>query len=251
MFKDFYIDDDVYLKIEIDKLLFSRQSAYQKIEVCDTKGVLGRVLAIDNVIQLSENDYYNYHQGFIEPALNSARGINNCLIIGGGDGVLANFVLKNGIPRVTQIEIDSMVIDVCKRFFSHLNENSFDKIDLHIGDGLEFIKKTHGDFDLILCDLTDGYSENDNSFSIFTDEFFKNIKAVMSERSIILFQTDLPFWWDENRKNTLIKVSNYFKEFGSYHTPVHSYGGLSSYVWGSDKTIIKESFFEGDLKKWK
>jgi spermidine synthase len=251
MFKDFYIDDNAYLRIEIDKLLFSTQSAYQKIEVYDTRSVLGRVLAIDNIVQVSENDYYNYHQGFIEPAMNSNKDLEACLIIGGGDGILANFALKNKISHVTQVEIDQAVIDVCKKFFSHVNENSFDKIDLHVGDGLHFVKETNKKFDLVLCDLTDGCDESDNSFSIFTEDFFKNIKSKMNEKSVILFQTDLPFWWDENRKNTLAKVSNYFKHSGSYSTPVHSYGGLSSYVWASDETIIKEHFFEGDLKKWK
>ena len=69
--------------------------------------------------------------------------------------------------------------------------------------------------------------------------------SFINDKSIIIFQTDLPFWWDEQRVNTLQKVGYHFNNCGSYVTPVHSYGGMSSFVWASDESIITDKIFNG------
>ena len=245
MYKDFYIDETVFYKIKIKQLLYSGYSQYQKIEVFETDSALGRVLALDDVIQVCTGDYYNYHQGFVEPALKANPDISNTLIVGGGDGVMAKFLIDSGIQDITQVEIDQKVINVCNQYFTNINDCALDKINLFVTDGIKFVKRSKDKYDLILCDLTDSYDENNSSFKIFTDDFFKDVKKIMNDKSIIIFQTDLPFWWDEQRVNTLQKVGSHFNNCGSYVTPVHSYGGMSSFVWASDESIITDKIFNG------
>ncbi|KAF2314696.1 hypothetical protein GH714_030074 [Hevea brasiliensis] len=64
------------------------------------------------------------------------------LLIGGGDGgILREISRHSSVDRIDICEIDKMVIDAYKRFFPDIAIGYEDpRVNLHIGDGVEFLK---------------------------------------------------------------------------------------------------------------
>ena len=81
-------------EIKIKKRLINKKSNFQKIEIFDTF-TYGRVLALDGVIQVTEKDEYAYSEMLVHPAMQAmSKKAKKILIIGGGDGAVAEEVLK-------------------------------------------------------------------------------------------------------------------------------------------------------------
>tara|TARA_R100000231_G_scaffold44914_1_gene38832 strand:- start:1921 stop:2706 length:786 start_codon:yes stop_codon:yes gene_type:complete len=251
-YKEFYIDEGVSLKTSVKEVLYSNKSEYQKIEVVDTEK-FGVVLCLDDTVQVCTKDYHNYHMAFISAARDKLRSGESALIIGGGDGVLARFLINDGVTDITQVELDPKVVSVSRRYLYGMHKDSFDEIKVEIGDGAEFVKNTDKKFDYVFCDVTDfceSHENYQNSGKVFTDEFFSNLKNVMTENSVFVCQTDVPFYWDVQRQQTLKTIKKHFKMRGSYMTPVHSYGGLSSFVWASDTVNLGHQMVLGDCNQY-
>jgi len=251
-YKEFYIDDGVSLKVSVKEILYSNKSEYQKIEVLDTDR-FGVLLALDDAVQLCTQDYHNYHMAFISAARDKLRSGESALIIGGGDGVLARFLIDDGVTDITQVELDPKVVSVSRRYLKSMHKDSFDEIKVEIGDGAEFVKNTDKKFDYVFCDITDfceGMEDYQNSGKLFTHEFFSNLKKIMTDNSVFVCQTDLSFYDDKQRSSTLELLKHHFKMRGSYLTPVHSYGGLSSFVWASDTVNLGHQMMLGECNKY-
>ncbi len=139
------------MKIEIENILHESRSGFQKIVIADTKE-FGKCLIIDGVMQTAETDHAIYDKEL----LNSLKGDDkNILILGGGDGYVAEMVVqKNPKLLVDIIDLDIEVINCTKNF---LGQKIFDdkRVNLLIGDALHFLKANDKIYDGIVCDLTD------------------------------------------------------------------------------------------------
>ena len=60
------------------------RSPFQSIEIADLE-LLGRVLVLDNIIQLSSLDCDRYHEAFAHLPMGSIDNPTRVLILGGGD----------------------------------------------------------------------------------------------------------------------------------------------------------------------
>lgn len=75
--------------------LFSKKSKYQDVHVYLSKH-FGKVLVIDEAVQLTEKDADSYNEMMAHVPLFEHNNPKNVLIIGGGDGFILNEVrLKN------------------------------------------------------------------------------------------------------------------------------------------------------------
>jgi spermidine synthase len=81
------------------------------------------------------------------------------LIIGGGDGgILREVVKHSNVTHITQVEIDSSVIDMAKEHFPKHSDGAYDdkRVTIIINDAAEFVKTYEGEkFDVIIADSTD------------------------------------------------------------------------------------------------
>ena len=50
------------IAIKAGKVLYSKQSEFQKVEVFETESALGRVLTLDDLMMTTEGDEYHYHE---------------------------------------------------------------------------------------------------------------------------------------------------------------------------------------------
>ena len=142
---------------EQGQILFEVETGHQHLIIFDNPR-LGRVMALDGVIQTTEADEFVYHEMMVHVPMNTHLNAKHILIIGGGDGGILREVLKHkSVESVTQVEIDRAVIDMCIEYFPNHSKGAFDdpRLNLVISDGAAFIANNEQSFDVIITDSTD------------------------------------------------------------------------------------------------
>ena len=223
-------------EVSIKKVLVEKKSLYQKIQIFDTK-VYGRMLVLDGIIQITEKDEAAYSEMLVHPAIKILKNPKEVLIIGGGDGAVAEEVLKyNFIKRIDLVDIDEEVVKLSKKYFKKINKNSLvdKKVKLYFEDAFNFTSKTKNKYDLIIADRPDPVGAGK---TLFKRQFYKNVNKILRKDGVAIFQSGVTFLQEKETKNVLKSVKGIFKKSGVILTVVPSYiGGFMALVWGS-KTI--------------
>jgi spermidine synthase len=173
--------------LKIKKKIYSGRSPYQKIEVFDTFS-FGRILVLDGIFQTSEKDEFIYHEMLCHLPMFYCPNPKKVLIIGGGDGGALEEVLKHPVEKVWMVEIDKKVIEVSKKYLPSISRGAFNskKVEIIIGDGLEFIKKFKNFFDVIILDLSDPWGPARQLISL---KFYNDVKKALREKGVIAVQS--------------------------------------------------------------
>jgi spermidine synthase len=164
-------------------------TGFQKLMILETDR-LGKVLILDGIVQLTEEDEGIYHEWISHWPLFSQRvPAQHVLIIGGGDGGVAREVLKHKyLKTVTMVEIDKMVIDFCRKHMNSVSNGIYDdpRLKVIIGDGAEVIRAAKRKFGVIIIDSTDPIGP---AKSLFNTSFYKNVYNALDMGGIAIHQT--------------------------------------------------------------
>ena len=229
--------------ISIEKIIVEKNSLFQKILIFDSK-YFGRVMALDKVIQITERDHYGYSEMLTHVPILTHGKIKKVLIIGGGDGAIAAEVLK--YPEIEEIsicEIDKEVINLSRLYLKTINKGSLihSKVNVIIKDASKLITKKDltNYFDLVIADRPDPIGTGKNLFKI---KFYQNIKNVLSETGIAVFQNGVPFFQEKELRETNKYLKKTFMLSGTYLTVVPTYiGGYMALTWASKKTDMSKN----------
>lgn len=174
------------MSLEVTEILYHEKSAFQDIMILQTKNH-GRALILDGVIQLTEADEFSYQEMMAMLPVNSHPNPENVLIVGGGDGGIARELDKHpSVKRVVMCEIDEKVIEVSKTYLPKLAKGfESAKLELHIGDGFEFMKNHKNEFDVIITDSSDPVGP---AMSLFEKEYFELMRYSLREGGVICSQ---------------------------------------------------------------
>ena len=222
-------------EIKIKKKLIDTESEYQKIEIFDTYSY-GRVMALDGVVQITEKDESAYSEMLVHPAINLIKKPKNILIIGGGDGAVAEEVLKyEFIVDIDLVDIDPEVIRLSKKYFKKVNKDSLNnkKVNIYNMDAFLFTHNTKKKYDLIIADRPDpvGFGKN-----LFLSNFYKNISDILSNDGLAVFQSGVIYLQKKETSQVCKRVQKFFNFSGILFTVVPSYiGGFMALVWASNK----------------
>ena len=228
--------------ITIEKIITSQKSKFQNILIFDSK-YFGRILTLDKVIQITEFDHFYYSEMLSHIPIITHGKVKRVLIIGGGDGAIAHEVLKhNSIKEVFICEIDQDVINLSIKYLKKINFGSLKnpKVKIIIEDASQFIKKNNfkNYFDLIIADRPDPIGPGKNLFKI---KFYKDIKNVLSNNGIAVFQNGVPFFQKKELKDTMKHLKSTFNYSGVYLTVVPTYiGGYMALTWSSNAIDISK-----------
>ncbi len=183
---------DVQFSIRTDKQLFSATSPFQRIDVFDSIE-FGRFLTLDGFMMLTEKDEFIYHEMIVHPAIAVNPKIESVLVIGAGDGGVARELTRYAtIKNIDLVEIDEMVIDVCKKYLPQTACGFEDKrVNVMIQDGLKYIRSVENRYDLIIVDSTDPFGPGEG---LFTKEFYGNCYKALREDGIMVNQHESPFY---------------------------------------------------------
>ncbi|MEW6569915.1 MAG: polyamine aminopropyltransferase [Nitrospirota bacterium] len=174
---------------DVEEILFKGKSKFQEIMVIRNP-YFGRMLILDDVVQLTERDEFFYHEMLTHVAMHAHPNPRRVVVIGGGDGGAVREVLKHkSVEKIYFVEIDEEVINVSRKFFPAVASGADDpRVEIKIMDGAEFVaKRKTADIDVIIIDSTDiiGFAR-----SLFTIDFFNSVKDCLSDEGIFVTHTE-------------------------------------------------------------
>lgn len=218
---------------QITRILFREKTAHQDLIIFETP-VFGRVLALDNVVQVTEKDEYVYHEMMTHVPILAHGKVRRVLIIGGGDGGILREALRHKLERVTMVEIDRSVVDMCLKFMPSIPGRAFQdkRTNLVIADGARFVAETDDRFDVIIVDSTDPVGPGE---VLFTERFYRDCHRCLMPGGILVNQNGVPFLQGGEVTMTARRRKKFFKDAGFYVAAVPSYyGGLMALGWATD-----------------
>ena len=221
------------------KVLYQGRSRFQEIKIVSS--IFGKMLILDDVIQLTTADEEIYHKGLVTPTFR--KKFKKVLILGGGDGGAAKQLLKiSDNIRIEVVDIDPMVTKVTKKYLPEVIEDVFerDNVKLVNMDASIYVRTTKDKYDMIIGDLTDiryGDEEGSEVNKLYTIDFLNDIKKIMSKEGIVTYHigginTDREHVIDMYK--SFKHVFPYVKVYG-LHIP--SFLDTWSYISGSFKKI--------------
>jgi len=225
---------DLRIGCRVRQVLFSDQSPFQKVAVLDTLE-FGRMLTLDNVIQTNIKDEFVYHEMITHVGLNTHPNPKKVLVIGGGDGGAVREIVKHeGIEKVVHVEIDQMVIDVAKKFFSELSVGFEDpRVEIVVDDGIKHVQENKGVYDMIIVDSTDPVGP---AVGLFSGDFYSSVYDALTEDGLFVAQTESPFFNSELIKQVTTTVKGIFPVTRLFWAVVPTYpGGYWTFTMGSKK----------------
>ena len=214
-------------------LIEALQTPLQLIEVFDT-AALGKLMRIDGANMTSERDEFFYHESLVHPALISHVAPRSVLVVGGGDGGSSEEVLKHpSVERVVLAELDAGVIEMAKKHLRSVHRDAFanPKLDVHIGDGMAFVKTTTARFDLIMLDLTDPIGAAE---ALYTQTFYADCKRALSAGGALVLHIGSPFSHARRVTDSVANLRAVFSRVAPYFVHIPIYGATWGFAVASD-----------------
>ncbi len=248
-----YHTSGVRFSIKVESQLHSEQSDFQKIAVYESRE-FGKFLTLDGVMMLTEKDEFIYHEMMTHIPMSVNPNIKKVLIIGAGDGgVLRELEKYPQIELIDLVEIDERVIDICKQYLPKTACGFNNPVaNIHIADGLKFIRHTKEKYDLIIVDSTDPSGPGE---VLFTKEFYGNCFNALSDDGIMVNQHESPFYRQDaaamNRAHKRILGNFPIAKVYQAHIPTYPSGhwlfGFASKKYHPTKDLKEENFKSAEI----
>ena len=230
-------------RFQVTKVIFRDKTEHQDLIIFETP-VLGRVLALDGVIQVTEGDEYVYHEMLTHVPLTAHGRAKRALVVGGGDGGIAREMLKHPLERVVMVEIDRAVVDLCTKYMPGVSGGAFDdkRLDLVIADGCKYMAETKERFDVIVVDSTDPQGPGE---VLFTDSFYRDCKQALAPGGVLCVQDGVPFLQPEELVMVNGRLKKIFADAYAYVAAIPTYyGGLMALGWATDDKALRQTKVE-------
>lgn len=233
-FRETY-ENSAFLGFVVEEWLTTEQSPYQKIE-CFRSRSHGVVLALDGLVQLTQEDEFIYHEMLVHIPMLVHPDPKQILIIGGGDGGSAREVIKHtSVNKVDMCEIDERVVEVCKKYLPTTAIGMSDpKVKVIIGDGIEFVKKTKEDsYDVIIIDSSDPIGPG---VGLFNTAFYQDVYRILTPNGLVVAQGESPVYQMTAVKNLRDAMKAVFPITATYLASIPTYpSGLWSFAYAAKK----------------
>jgi len=222
--------------LDIDgDLLVDERSDFQHIRIFDNQA-LGRVLVLDDIVQLTERDEATYSEMLVHVPAFATGSLKRVMIVGGGDFAVAEEVLKHdSVERCDLVDIDGRVIELSREFFPSVHKGACDddRLRVHVADAFPFLDdpSVAGRYDLIIADRPDPVGP---AAVLFETRFYELVKRALSPNGIAVFQTGVPHMQADELSKTVAQHRDCFDRSGVYLTVTPTYvGGFMALSWGS------------------
>jgi len=209
---------------DVEEILYKGKSKFQEIRVIRNPH-FGRMLILDDVVQLTERDEFFYHEMLTHIVMHTHPCPKKIIVIGGGDGGVVREVLKyRTVEKVYFVEIDEEVIKVSQRFFPGVASGVDDpRVEIKIMDGAEFVlKRKLPDIDAVIIDSTDiiGFAR-----SLFTTDFFSAVKQCLTEDGMFVTHTESLHFHKDMAIEIQEMLKKVFPLVDLYTAPIATYPG--------------------------
>ncbi|VFP82135.1 polyamine aminopropyltransferase [Candidatus Erwinia haradaeae] len=224
----------------INKILHRTRTNHQNLIIFENTNV-GRILALDGIVQTTESDEFIYHEMMAHVPLLAHGNARKVLIIGGGDGaMLREISYHKNIEQITMVEIDASVIELCKRYLPNHHSGSFENplCQLVIDNGVHFVQTTSDRFDVIISDSPDPIGPGE---SLYTSKFYEGCHKCLNPGGILVTQSGVCFFQLNEAINSYRKLQNYFNDVKFYQASIPTYyGGIMTFSWSSNNPVLRQ-----------
>ena len=181
---------DLAVMLQVREVLHAGHTAYQQVEVLESE-TFGRSLVLDGKTQSTERDEFVYHEALVHPAMSAHPGPHTVFIGGGGEGgTLREALSHRSVERVVMLDLDTEVVELCRRFLPNHHQGSFDdsRLDLRHEDARGFLENTQESFDVMIMDLVDPL-EGGTAYQLYTEEYYQIVKSRLNPGGIMVTQS--------------------------------------------------------------
>ena len=184
--------ENIKMSIRVNRQLYSGQSEFQRIDVFESLD-LGRFLTLDGYVMMTEKDEFIYHEMITHVPMAVHPDPRRVLVIGAGDGgVVRELTRYKDIEHIDMVEIDEMVVSVCKEYLPK-TACAFDdpRLAIRYQDGLKYVRGCKDEYDIIIVDSTDPFGPGEG---LFTKEFYGNCFKALKQDGMMVNQHESPFY---------------------------------------------------------
>lgn len=176
------------MNIPYSRVLSDKQTEYQRLRILETEK-FGKIIVLDDIMFQAEQGDELTEMATHLP-LNVGRKKENVLMIGGGDGFAIKELVKHDyLKHIDVVEIDGQLLNECKKIFPFGGAWKDKRVELHVGDGFEFIKNSGKQYDLIISTPANTYTSGGKeniAFPLFTKQYFKLACDALREDGILV-----------------------------------------------------------------
>ncbi|MCS7224000.1 MAG: polyamine aminopropyltransferase [Armatimonadetes bacterium] len=233
--EDLFVEEQrqgVFFGLQVHRWLEKHPTAYQDLIVAET--TLGRLLALDGKVMVTEADEAFYHEMLVHPPLMTHPAPKRVLVIGGGDGGTVREVLKHPtVQQVTWVEIDQQVLSACRKWLPRVSAACWQdpRVSLIVSPGEKWLRGLSELQDIIIVDGSDPVGP---SQALFEQPFFANCSQVLSPNGILALQCGSPFYYKEEVQMVWNRLNRLFPFVRLYLGFVPTYpSGLWTYAMAS------------------
>ncbi len=236
-------------QFDVDKVLFEEKTDHFHLIIFENP-MFGRVMALDGIIQTTQKDEFIYHEMLTHVPLFSHPNPKRVCVIGGGDGGMLREVLKHkSVEKVTLVEIDGKVIEMCREFFPDHSQGAFDdaRTEIVIQDGFEYLKSAENSFDVIISDSTDPIGPAE---VLFTETFYGLCNKALKPGGVLVAQNGVSYFQRDEMKNSARDMRPHFDVVTFYGAAVPTYiGGNMVFGWASNTADMCKQSVDSIAKK--
>jgi spermidine synthase len=228
--------ENLKISYRIKEVIFSEQSSFQHVMILDTFD-FGRMLVLDGVVQTTSIDGHIYNEMISHIPLTIHPNPKKVLIIGGGDcGVAREAAKYESVEQIDMVEIDEMVVKVCKEHLPEVSGNLSDpRVNFIYADGVKFAAEKENEYDVIIVDSSDPVGPAEQ---LFSKSFYESLHRALKEDGLMVCQSQSPIFHFDVLKQTYQHIDSLFPFTKLYTATVPTYpGGLWSFTIGSKKHI--------------
>lgn len=221
-------------------LLHHSKSQFQDIKVIDNPE-MGKTLVLDDYIMVSQKDEHQYHELIVHPNCVQLPSFNHALIIGGGDGLCAEEMLKYPFKSVNLVEIDEAVSTVSREFFQQELGGVFENTRFHTyyQDALKFFPNEQH-YDFIALDLNDPAEDFMHSHPLYSGEFYETCKSHLAGSGIMCVQVGCPYLFTPHFLRNVNMLKNLFRHVAIYGQYMRCYGTYQYFASCSDTIDVTQ-----------
>lgn len=178
-----------------EKVVFTKQTPYQKITVTQWQGDYW--LYLNTGKQLSTFDEWMYHEPLVHPAMKLAKSHKKVLIMGAGDGCAIREVLKYpDVDSVILVDLDPEMTQIGQHhpIFKQLNKSAYfsPKLKVINADAFNYVENTKSFYDVIIADFPDPKSVEVNR--LYTREFYQICNKRLRPNGVFITQAASPYY---------------------------------------------------------
>ena len=224
----------------VDKVYFENKTDHQHLVIFEN-AKFGRVMALDGIVQTTQADEFIYHEMLSHVPILAHGAATDVLIVGGGDGGMLREVCKHSsVERITQVEIDQKVIDMCIAYLPAHSNGAYDdpRVNIVIDDGAHFVNTTEQRFDVIISDSTDPIGPGG---ALFTQDFYATCKTCLKPGGVMVTQNGVAYMQLDEVTTTYTRLAKVYSDCTFYSASVPTYiGGIMTFAWGTDSQSLRQ-----------